>query len=307
MFGFALGPRWLAFLQQRQFGKQLNPSEPEEHAHKAGTPTMGGIVFLIPVMTVISAYCLHAGVWDVLIPLGVALAFGTLGIVDDLRTLVGKTRSAGLSPAVKWVVQIIVSIAAAYAIQLSGRGLVHVPFFGVLPLPWWGYIVFAAFVLVATTSSVAITDGLDSLAATTCSLAFVAFWVIAATRGDVTTATLCATLVGGILAYLWFNAFPAQMWMGDAGSLPLGGLLGVIALLLGEPFLLIPAGVVFVANALADIAQVLSMKIRGRRILRYAPLHHHFERVGWKETWVVQRFWIAGAVGALVAILASQQ
>ncbi len=268
---------------------------------------MGGIVFLVPGLTVISVYGLIAGHRDVLIPVAVALAFGALGVVDDLRTLVGKTRSAGLSPAFKWVVQIAVSLLAAYAIQLSGRGLVRVPFLGEVPLPWWGYLVFAAFVLVATTSSVAITDGLDSLAATTCSLAFLAFWVIAATRGDISTATICATLVGGILAYLWFNAFPAQMWMGDAGSLPLGGLLGVTALLLGEPFLLIPAGIVFVANALADIAQVLSMKIRGRRILRYAPLHHHFERVGWKETWIVQRFWIAGAVGAIVAILASQQ
>lgn len=303
--GVVIGPRWLAFLRARNMGKRLNPSEPSEHASKEGTPTMGGVTFLAPVAAIGIAIVAVTGEVALLIALAAGAALATLGALDDLTTLVGGRGAAGMSPAVKWVVEIAIALGAATALYLGGHATIRVPAIGAIDLPAWAYVAFAAFVIVATTSSVAITDGLDSLAATTCGLAFLAFWVVTAMRGDAGVAMLCASVVGALLAYLWFNAWPAQMWMGDVGSLPLGGLLGVVALLAGEPFLLVPAGIVFVANAASDVAQVLSVKIRGRRVLRYAPLHHHFERVGWRETWVVQRFWIVGAVGAMVAIWAS--
>ena len=303
--GAVIGPRWLAYASTWA-GKQLNPSEPSEHAHKAGTPTMGGVVFLVPTLAISLGVVATSGDPALLVPLGVGITLAILGAIDDVTTLVGKRKSAGLPPASKWAVEIGTGLIAATALHAFGLHQLHVPFLGWFTLPTWAYLAAAAFVMVATTSSVAITDGLDSLAGTTSALAFLAFWVVSAERGDVAVASLCAIVVGSILAYLWFNAHPAQMWMGDIGALPLGGMLGITALLLGEPFLLIPAGIVFVANAASDIAQVLSVKLRGRRILRYAPLHHHFERVGWTETWVVQRFWIAGAIGAITAIWVSR-
>ncbi len=304
--GAAIGPRWLRFLRDHQFGKRLNPSEPTEHAHKAGTPVMGGVVFLLPVALVTLGVIATSGALPLLIPLGVGAAFAIIGTMDDLRTIVGNHRATGLSPRLKWFVQIVVGVAASFALYASGYAIIRVPLLGIVELPAWGFIGFATLVIVATTSSVAITDGMDSLLATTAALAFVAFWVIGAGRDDTNVAMFSATFVGALLAYLWFNAHPAQMWMGELGAIPLGGMLSVTALLAGEPLLLIPAGIAFVANAAADIAQVLSVKLRGRRVLKYAPLHHHFTRVGWPETWVVQRFWIASAVGTMVAIWASR-
>ncbi len=304
--GAAIGPRWLRFLRARHVGKRLNPSEPTEHASKAGTPVMGGVTFLVPIGLVTAGFVMATGAWSLLVALGVGAAFAVIGTMDDLRTLVGNRGASGLSPRVKWAVQGAVGLAAAAALSLGGLALVRVPFVGQAELPAWAFIALATLVIVATTGSVAITDGMDSLAATTGALSFVAFWVIATERGNGEVAAFCAIVVGSLLAYLWFNAHPAQVWMGEVGAIPLGGMLAVTALLAGEPFLLVPAGIAFVANAAADIAQVLSVKLRGRRVLKYAPLHHHFTRVGWPETWVVQRFWIAGAVGALVAIWASR-
>lgn len=261
---------------------------------------------MVPIALLTAGVVVATGDWSLLVPLGVGAAFAVIGTMDDLRTIVGRSRVAGLSPRAKWAFQIVVGIAASAAIHDGGHAAIRVPFVGPLDLPAWAFVAFATLVVVATTSSVAITDGMDSLAATTAALSFVAFWVISAGRGEFGVATFCATVVGSLLAYLWFNAHPAQMWMGEVGAIPLGGMLAVTALLAGEPFLLVPAGIPFVANAASDIAQVLSVKLRGRRVLRYAPLHHHYTRVGWPETWVVQRFWIASAVGAMVAIWASR-
>lgn len=306
--GAAFGPLWLRFLTRRQMGKALNPSEPEEHAHKEGTPTMGGVVFLLPICAItLTAQVLVTGRLIMLLPLAVAGACASLGLLDDAQTLVGRRRSAGLSPVVKWGIQAIICLGAATALAWYGITQIHVPFAGTFDLPGWAYIPFAGFILIATINAVAITDGLDSLAASTCAMAFAAFWVIGLTLGFPLSAALCATIVGSLLAYLWLNAYPAQMFMGDTGSLVLGGLLGIVALMQREPFLLVPVGIVFVANAASDILQVLSVKLRGRRLFRMAPLHHHFRRIGWPETWVVQRYWIASAVGALVGILAALQ
>jgi phospho-N-acetylmuramoyl-pentapeptide-transferase len=248
------------------------------------------------------------------VPIAFVLGLTALGALDDKQTLIGQERSAGMSPAVKWGAQLVMCLGVAVALAWYGVTQVHVPFAGSFDLPLWAYVPLATFVLLATTNSVAITDGLDSLLGTTSAIAFLAFWVIAWHLDYPLSAGLCATAVGALVAYLWFNAFPAQMWMGDTGSLPLGGLLGVVALMVREPVLLLPIGVIFVANAAGDILQVLTNKFTSKRAFRTAPLHHHFRgkprddrwvnwpAEQWTETWVVQRFWIVGAVGALVGV-----
>ena len=314
--GMALGPTWLRFLKVAQVGKQLNPSEGEEQKAKEGTPTMGGFVFLAPIFAVVVALLvLRAGRLLPLLPLGLALGLAVLGVIDDRRTLIGRERSAGLSPLAKWVAQIALCAATAGALAWYGVTQIHVPFLGDFDLPIWAYVPFATIVLVATTNAVAITDGLDSLLGITAAIAFAALWISAVLLNYPLSAALSATVVGAVLAYLWFNAFPAQMFMGDTGSLPLGGLLGVVALMEREPFLLLPIGVIFVLEALGDILQVVTNKTTSRRLFRLAPIHHHFRqparhdrwlqwpREAWPEVWVVQRFWIVGAVGALIGLL----
>lgn len=319
-FGLALGfgPRWLLFVRSRQMGKQLNPSEPEEHAAKQGTPTMGGVIWLTPVIAVTLAFqVFNGGRLIMLIPVLLAAGLAVLGGVDDLQTLVGRERSAGLSPTAKWAIQIVLAAGASVGLWLTGVAQVHVPFAGVFVLPAIAYVPFATFVLLCTINGVGISDGLDSLAATTAVAAFVAFWVIGTILGYPLSAGLCATVVGALLGYLWFNAHPAQIFMGDVGSLALGGLLGVAALIEREPLLLLPVGIIFVAEVLSDLLQVASNKLTGKRMFRFAPIHSHFRRSDkgdrwvswprneWPETWVVQRFWIVGSIGALLGILAA--
>jgi phospho-N-acetylmuramoyl-pentapeptide-transferase len=297
-------------------GKQLNPSEGEEQKEKEGTPTMGGLVFVAPIVAVTAAFqVLRTGRLFPLLPLGLAAGLAALGAIDDRRTLIGRERSAGLSPAAKWAAQIVLCAAVASALAWYGITQVHVPFVGSFDLPVWVYVPFATLVLVATTNAVAITDGLDSLLGITAAIAFAAFWIVGLLLGYPLSAALGATVVGALLAYLWFNAFPAQMFMGDTGSLPLGGLLGVVALMEREPFLLLPIGVIFVLEAVADILQVITNKTTSKRMFRLAPVHHHFRqparedrwvkwpREAWPEVWVVQRFWIVGAAGAMIGLL----
>lgn len=327
--GIGIGPSWLRYLKSQQLGKQLNPSEvnpdnPAEHAGKEGTPTLGGMVFIAPIVAVTLVFLVfRTGRLIMLLPVALTLGLAALGAYDDMQTLVGRERSAGASPAVKWGVQLVLGLAAAGALWWFGYAQVHVPFAGTIDLTGyaWVYIPLALLVLLATTNAVAITDGMDSLLGTTAAIAFTAFWAIglmAFPGADgprfPLTASLCATVVGALLAYLWFNAYPAQMWMGDTGSLPLGGLLGAVALLEREPFLLLPIGVIFVANAGSTILQVLTNRLTSKRMFRITPVHQHFRRESkgdrwvnwpreaWPETWVVQRFWIVGAAGALAGL-----
>ena len=312
----AFGPFWLRFLRAQRMGKQTNPSEGEEQKVREGTPTMGGVVFLVPIFAVTVAFqVIGTGRMLMLLPLLFALGLALLGGIDDRRTLIGRERSAGLSPTIKWGAQLVLCVAAAWGLAWYGVTQIHVPFVGDFDLPLWLYVPFATFVLISTTNSVAITDGLDGLLGTTGGLAFAAFWIIGLLLGYPLSAGLSAIVVGALLGYLWFNAFPAQMWMGDTGSVPLGGLLGVVALMQREPFLLLPIGIIFVLNALADILQVLTNKLTAKRMFRLAPLHAHFRRPpvsdrwvnwpkeAWPDVWVVQRFWIVGAAGAFVGLI----
>ena len=220
--GMAFGPRWLRFLKTSEMGKQLNPSEPEEHAHKEGTPTMGGVVFFFPFVAVTLAFqVLAGGQTRLLLPLLIACALAILGAVDDAQTLIGRERSAGLSPRVKWAVQIVLGLVTAGMLVWLGEATLRLPFAGQLSVPAWLYVPLAAFVFVATTSSVAITDGMDSLVATTGAIAVTAFGVIALWQGDGATGALAATVAGALLAYLWFNALPgADVHGGHRGPAP---------------------------------------------------------------------------------------
>lgn len=324
--GIAFGPQWLRLLKAQQMGKALNPSEinpdnPDEHAGKAGTPTMGGVVFVAPIIAVTLAFqVLFTGRLIMLVPVALMAGLALLGAFDDSQTLIGRERrSAGLSPGAKWAAQIILCLAVSGALAWYGVTQVHVPFVGDYDLPLWLYVPFATLVLLSTTNAVAITDGMDSLLGITGVIAFGAFWMIGLMLGYPLSASLAATVVGAVLAYLWFNAYPAQMWMGDTGSQALGGLLGVIALIQREPIVLLPIGVIFVIEAGSTILQVLTNKLTSKRMFRITPLHHHFRReskgdrwinwpaAAWPETWIVQRFWIIGAIGALIGVLLAVQ
>jgi phospho-N-acetylmuramoyl-pentapeptide-transferase len=304
--GLAVGPSWVRFARRARLGKRLNPSEPRQNASKEGTPTLGGVVFLVPLLLVGAlGPLLLQGDRRQLIPLGLGAGCAALGAVDDLLGLVGRRRSGGLSPAAKWAGTGALAVAAAVALARAGLTDVRVPLLGPVALAGAVYVPFAVLVLLGTVHAVGITDGLDGLAGTTAGLAFAAFWGIALRQGEAPAAGLCAAAVGALLAFLWVNARPAQTFMGDTGALALGGLLGAVALVLREPFVLLPVGAVFVANAGAVLLQVASRRLRGRRLLRIAPLHNHFQLVGWPETRIVQRFWIIGAIGALVGLLAA--
>src|SRR5687767_3522723 len=189
----AFGPFWLRFLRARRLGKQTNPSEGEEQKVREGTPTMGGAVFLVPIFVVaLAVQVIWTGRLLMLLPLGYALGLAALGWIDDRQTLVGRERSAGLSPTIKWGAQILLTIPTAWALAWYGVTQIHVPFVGDFDLPMWAYVPFAALVLLATTNSVAITDGLDSLLGTTAAIAFTAFWVVGLALGYPLSAGLSA-------------------------------------------------------------------------------------------------------------------
>ncbi|MBI2865041.1 MAG: phospho-N-acetylmuramoyl-pentapeptide-transferase [Chloroflexi bacterium] len=290
----------VAFLRQKKVGKQIREEGPASHAIKAGTPTMGGVLILATSIAVTLALIL-AREPLVLIPLGVAAGAGLLGAVDDILNLVGgKTR--GLQGRVKLVVLGVIAIVAAAFMFREGMDRVAIPWLGTFSIGWW-FVPMAAILIVGFANAVNLTDGLDTLAGGTSALAFTAYGVIAYTGGQAYLSAFCFTLVGATLAFLWFNAHPAQVFMGDTGSLALGGTLATVALMSGQWLLLVVVGIVFVAEALSVMLQVAYFKAtKGRRIFRMSPLHHHFELGGWSETQVATRFWLVGAVAAMVGV-----
>jgi phospho-N-acetylmuramoyl-pentapeptide-transferase len=297
------GPLWLRFLRRYRLGKRISVYEPSGHLPKAGTPTMGGVTFLAPAAALTAGFNL-SGRLSMLLPLAVILSCATLGAVDDLIEVLGRRRAGGLRVWQMLSAQLAISlVAAATAYYLLGMSRIHIPFVGLLHIPGLLYVPFAALVMVSTINAVALSDGLDGLASGLALLSFAAFWVISLYRGQLFLATFCATMVGALLAWLWFNGFPAVMFMGNTGSLALGATLGAVALIAQEPFLLFVISVVFVATALSVIVQILSVKLRGKRVFRFAPIHRHFELAGWPEQRIVTRFWILGAVASLLGVL----
>ena len=225
---------------------------------------------------------------------------GALGAADDY---LNATSGEGIRIRQKLLWQVAAAGFIAYQIQDTyDIRAVSVPFIGDIGVEPWAYILFAAFAIVATTNGVNFTDGLDGLAGGTLIFAFVAYLIIALVAGQTNLAILCAVIIGALLGFLWFNVHPAQVFMGDAGSLSMGATLAVVGLITGQILLLPLIGIIFVLEVGSDILQIASFKSTGKRIFRMAPLHHHFELAGWDEEKITMRFWIVGVLAALLGV-----
>lgn len=313
----ATGGYWVRFLRRHRIGKQIRAEGPESHMIKTGTPTMGGIIILLPVLVLTICFNLIDR-WSMLLPLSVLAGFAVLGGLDDYMSLIGtRSKSYGFTSRRKLILTIVIALGASLVLYLPApfglqkaefKGPVIIPGVGQWDIGLW-YIPLATFIIISSSHAVNLTDGLDSLAGWNLTLAFAAYGVI--TFLDQRFLNLMAfnfTLVGACAAFLWFNAHPAQVFMGDLGSLSLGAVLAVVALQ-SQQWLLLPiVGAVFVAEAISVIIQVGYFKWtrkrrgEGRRFFKMAPLHNHFELLGWSETQVMQRFVLVGMVAALIGI-----
>lgn len=309
------GYYWIRWLRAHNIGKRVREDGPQSHIVKMGTPTMGGlmIVFSVVVLTVMFNLI---GRFSMLLPLAVLVSFSILGGFDDFLTITkSQSKVYGVSVQFKFVWVFLIALSAALALYLpvpfglANRGTVIVPFFRPIDIGYW-YIPVAVMVIISTSHAVNITDGLDGLAAWLLVLAFGAYGVISfIAYPRLTNLTAFSfTMVGACAAFLWFNAYPAQVFMGDTGSLALGAALGVVALQ-SQYWLLLPLiGIVFVAETLSSALQTLWFKWtrrrygQGRRLFRMAPLHHHFEQIGWSETQTMQRFVLIGMIAALIGV-----
>jgi phospho-N-acetylmuramoyl-pentapeptide-transferase len=319
---FILGPRVIAWLKNKQReGQPIREDGPEGHLlTKKGTPTMGGVLILLAlaISTLLWADLSNGYVWAVL---AVTVGYGGVGFADDYLKLTRRS-SKGLPGRVKLLAQVVIAIAVAiWVIYIAPSELethLAVPVFKDLLLNLgWFFVVLAVFVMVGASNAVNLTDGLDGLAIVPVMIvagtfAFIAYVVgntvfagylnIHHVPGTGELAVFCASLVGASLGFLWYNAPPAMVFMGDTGSLSCGGALGGIAVITKHELVLAIAGGLFVLETVSVIVQVLSFKLTGKRVFRMAPLHHHFEKKGWAESTIVIRFWIIASVLALIGL-----
>ncbi|CAG37629.1 phospho-N-acetylmuramoyl-pentapeptide-transferase [Desulfotalea psychrophila] len=314
-----LGPLFIRTMQRLQIGQVVREDGPETHFKKKGVPTMGGLLILlsVTVSTLLWARLDNPLIWLVLL---VTLFFGMIGAYDDYKKISKKT-SEGLSAKGKLLLQIAGALIVGFFVYLHPGydGQLSIPFMkNVQPDLGWFYIVFAVIVIVGASNAVNLTDGLDGLAAGPMVVSSAVYLLFAYLAGNVVLANylhipyvagsgelaiFCGTLFGACLGFLWFNAHPAQMFMGDVGSLALGGALGSIAIIIKQEFLLAIVGGVFVMEALSVMLQVGYFRMsKGKRIFLMAPFHHHFEKKGWSEPKVVVRFWIVSIILGLFAI-----
>lgn len=305
-FALTVGFGWpmVAYLRARRTGKAISEDQPSTHRAKAGTPTFGGLIIWVPTLIVTAVAVDWLEHRSILLPLGVIAATGAIGFIDDLGTLQERVGlRGGLSWRLKLALLTVLAAAAAWILyaQLDVES-VNVPWLGQYPLGP-AYMAVALVTIVATTSAVAVSDGLDTLAGGTTLFAFVAYGAIAFVQGQDFVATFALIIAGANLGFLWYNAHPARVFMGDTGALALGASLAVVALMTGHWLLLPLVGVVFVGEALSNVIQIGYFRLSGgRRVFRRAPLHHHFEELGWSETTVVTRFWMVAVASAMIGI-----
>ena len=310
VLSLTLGRPTVAWLRARNVGKLISEDAPSSHSVKSGTPTMGGIFIwaTVAVMTLFTNLLVFSDGGfrleheSMLLPLAVVVIAALIGLWDDFGTLVGGTRR-GLSWRLKFVLIAILGCAVAAAMYwgLNAQSV---------NIPWAGqyrlgpvYLLVAFVIVFSTTSAVSITDGLDGLLGGMAAFAFGAYAVIAFLQGQAFLAVFSFTVTGALLGFLWYNAHPAAVFMGDTGALPLGAVLATVALMTGHWLLLPVIGVVFVAEALSDVIQIAYFKTTGgRRLFRKTPLHHHLELLGWSEPQVVMRMYLFGMAGAMVGI-----
>lgn len=300
-----LSPIIIPILRRLKFGQSIRTEGPKSHMKKAGTPTMGGVIFLISIIatTVIVGKLFNLFTTHSVVMLLVLVGFGVIGLLDDGIKIVFK-RNLGLTSLQKLIGQIIISVLAFLLLRLGTfHTSLSIPFtdisidLGIL------YVAFLIFWLVGFSNAVNLTDGLDGLVAGTASIAFSAFGVIALFNGQTDVALFTFAVTGALLGFLIFNANPAKVFMGDTGSLALGGALGLVSVIVKEELLLLLIGLVFVVETLSVILQVISFKSTGKRIFKMAPIHHHFELSGWSERKVVAVFWSMALIVALLAVV----
>ena len=311
--GFIM-PLWIRLLKVEGIGQQVRADGPQRHLIKQGTPTMGGVIILLAV--VVTCLLLAKPTFEIWLAAGAALATGALGLFDD-ATKVIQGRSLGLTPHGKMIgltlivvvffvlavnfcnVEPVIRFPGGFAIDLGiltttfevAGTTIHIP---------WLYLVFVFLLLAGMSNAVNLTDGLDGLAGGTVMMAMLVMAAICFLRDDVNLAIFCAACAGGCIGFLWFNAYPASIFMGDTGSLALGAGFAAVAVLTNTEVISLVVGALFIAETLSVMLQVASFKTTGKRIFLMAPIHHHFEKKGWAETTVVIRFWIiSAACGAL--------
>ncbi|MGD8251036.1 MAG: phospho-N-acetylmuramoyl-pentapeptide-transferase [Desulfobacterales bacterium] len=319
LISLVLGAWAIRKLRELQVGQFIREDGPESHLKKSGTPTMGGVLILFSVVTatLMWANLTNFYVWMLLL---VIISYGAIGFTDDYLMQV-KKRSKGLSARQKFTAQVLVAaiVGLLFCTHPGFSTQVTLPFLkNITPDLGWFYALFTVLVVVGASNAVNLTDGLDGLAIGPMIIASATYMVFAYVAGHVKfadylqlayipgageAAVFCGALAGAGLGFLWFNAYPAQVFMGDTGSLPLGGAVGTIAIITKQEILLVLVGGLFVIETLSVIAQVGFFKLtRGKRIFRMAPLHHHFELKGWPEPKVIVRFWIVAGILALVAM-----
>jgi phospho-N-acetylmuramoyl-pentapeptide-transferase len=321
IISLVLGPWLIRRLRDFQIGQVIRQEGPQSHHSKAGTPTMGGLLILAAALgpTLLWADLTNVYIW---IALASTTGFGAIGFFDDYLKVTRRS-SGGLRPRYKLGLQFVVALLVALALMwLASKNLYNTrlifPFFKqLIPDLGWFYVPFAVFVLVAWSNAVNLTDGLDGLAISTFAVAATTLTALAYVTGHANFASylllvhfapageltiFCGALVGASLGFLWYNAHPAEIFMGDVGSLALGGSLATVAILIKQEILLVVVGGVFVAEAASVVLQVASFKLTGKRIFRMAPLHHHFELIGWAEPKIIARFIIVAIICALFSL-----
>ena len=319
----ALGPWMIRKLRDFQIGQVIRQEGPQSHRAKAGTPTMGGLLILTSALvpTLLWADLSNYYIWIAVLA---TTAFGAVGFTDDYLKIVRHSHH-GLIPRYKMGLQILVAVAVGVTVLLLSQQnpplyntRLIFPFFkNLIPDLGWFYVVFTVLVLVGASNAVNLTDGLDGLAISTFAVSAAAFTALAYVTGHAVLAqylllvrfapageltVFCGALVGASLGFLWYNSYPADIFMGDVGSLALGGALGTVAILIKQELLLPIVGGVFVIEALSVIIQVASFKLTGQRVFKMAPIHHHFELIGWSEPKVIARFLIMAIIFALFSL-----
>jgi phospho-N-acetylmuramoyl-pentapeptide-transferase len=300
------GPLIIPVLKRLKFGQTVREDGPATHLKKMGIPTIGGLIFLIPMIIISLVYnSAYPGILPMIL---VTTGFAVIGFIDDFIKVVKKHKD-GLKPNQKMLG--LITVAAAFTLYVTfnpslGTDMI-IPFLGidaVIKLPVWFFIPFAVFVLISITNSVNLTDGVDGLAAGITLIVAVFFTIAAMARGEWDYVKIfCSIAAGGCLGFLAFNIHPAKVIMGDTGSLALGGVVGSAAIIMKMPWILLVVGAIYVIESISVIIQVTSFKLRGKRVFKMAPIHHHFELCGWKETKVVKVFWLITFILCIIGFM----
>ena len=304
------GGPFIRMLRQLNIGKIIRIDVPESHMAKMNTPTMGGFMFLIPItlltviLNAVSLFGSRLIGSSILVPLAAMWGFAAIGAIDDWEGIRGPRRGLGMRGKTKFLLQCLVALVIAYAL----KEVLLIPhlLWPTSPIPLnlgWFYLVVAAFVIVAYSNAINLTDGIDGLAGMISIGAFGAYGIIALMQGQIYLGRFCFSIIGALAGFLWFNGKPAALYMGDTGSQALGATLAVIALMTGRWLFLPLIAIIPTAEVLSVIIQVLYFKATGgKRIFKKTPIHHHFEMIGWEENQIVMRFWLIELIGAMLGL-----